>query len=236
MQSPLDIDPGPGEILLYGNTGFDGYIARYNTCIPYFFEESATICEGDTYDFHGTILTEGGYYLAEYTTVDNCDSVYELVLSENVIESGIYVEDTILTAYWSAEYTYQWLDCDDGMSPIPGANDVSYGVTTTGSYAVLITFGDCQETSDCYTVEIEEPVGFPEEFNTDWLLWNGLNNWIISSDQPAQVQVFDMQGQAVYNSTINGTTGLSTGQLAAGWYIIKYSTDLYQDSRKILVY
>ena len=96
--------------------------------------------------------------------------------------------------------------------------------------------GPCSEISACVTVDIEEPVGFSEELHADWLLWNGLNNWIISSDQPAQVQVFDMQGQTVYNSTINGTTELSTGQLAAGWYILKYSTDLYQDSRKILVY
>ena len=64
MQSPLDIDPGPGEILLYGNTGFDGYIARYNTCISYFLEESATICAGETYDFHGTVLSEAGEYVA----------------------------------------------------------------------------------------------------------------------------------------------------------------------------
>ena len=236
MQSPLDIDPGPGEILLYGNTGFDGYIARYNTCISYFLEESATICAGETYDFHGTVLSEAGEYVASFTTVDGCDSTFELSLVIHDIDITITSDDTVLNAVYSPDYSYQWLDCNDGMTPVEGATEAVFSATESGSYAVEITWGPCSEISACVTVDIEEPVGFSEELHADWLLWNGLNNWIISSDQPAQVQVFDMQGQAVYNSTINGTTELSTGQLAAGWYILKYSTDLYQDSRKILVY
>ena len=80
MQSPLDIDPGPGEILFVRKHRFDGYIARYNTCISYFLEESATICAGETYDFHGTVLSEAGEYVASFTTVDGCDSTLNFLL------------------------------------------------------------------------------------------------------------------------------------------------------------
>ena len=111
---------------MYGNTGFDGYIARYNTCISYFLEESATICAGETYDFHGTVLSETGEYVASFTTVDGCDSTFELSLVIHDIDITITSDDTVLNAVYSPDYSYQWLDCNDGMTPVEGATEAVF--------------------------------------------------------------------------------------------------------------
>ena len=44
---------------------------------------------------------------------------------------------------------YQWLLCDNGFEVIPGATNAIYEVSTSGSYAVVLTRGGCSDTSDC---------------------------------------------------------------------------------------
>lgn len=44
--------------------------------------------------------------------------------------------------------TYQWINCADN-SPVSGATNRTYTVTTAGSYAVIIDNGTCADTSAC---------------------------------------------------------------------------------------
>jgi hypothetical protein len=47
--------------------------------------------------------------------------------------------------------TYQWLDCNNGNQPIPGATGQTFTPSAiTGNYAVQITNGSCVNTSDCF--------------------------------------------------------------------------------------
>ncbi len=50
--------------------------------------------------------------------------------------------------------TYQWIDCDNNNAPISGETDQSFTATTTGNYAVVITDGQCVDTSDCVNLEV----------------------------------------------------------------------------------
>ncbi len=47
---------------------------------------------------------------------------------------------------------YQWLDCDNGYTPITGATQKNYLPSTTGNYAVRITQNNCNTTSNCVFV------------------------------------------------------------------------------------
>ena len=49
----------------------------------YFFPETATICQGDTYLWHDYEYTTAGIYYDSLTTLTSCDSVYELTLTVN---------------------------------------------------------------------------------------------------------------------------------------------------------
>ena len=48
--------------------------------------------------------------------------------------------------------TYQWIDCNNGNTPIPGATGQSYTNESGGNFAVIITRNGCTVTSACTTV------------------------------------------------------------------------------------
>ena len=68
----------------------DGYdsIIIYRVQVRYSFkkETSVEINEGETYDFHGQILSSAGIYYDSLQTINGCDSVYILNLS---LKSGL---------------------------------------------------------------------------------------------------------------------------------------------------
>ena len=48
---------------------------------------------------------------------------------------------------------YQWIDCIGNVS-IPGATNQSFTTTEiSGTYAVIVSLGQCADTSDCFTVD-----------------------------------------------------------------------------------
>jgi hypothetical protein len=48
---------------------------------------------------------------------------------------------------------YQWIDCITNVS-IPGATNQSFTTTEiSGTYAVIVSLGECADTSDCFTVD-----------------------------------------------------------------------------------
>jgi dienelactone hydrolase len=60
--------------------------------------------------------------------------------------------DTLIAA--EANASYQWIDCGSGL-PIAGAVQQSFVPSASGSYAVQLSRGDCeQETSDCIDVTV----------------------------------------------------------------------------------
>lgn len=61
---------------------------------------------------------------------------------------------------WNAD-SYQWLSCPS-YSPIPGAIFGEFIPSTSGSYAVEVTKGECKDTSGCWDIFI---VGQPEYLN-----------------------------------------------------------------------
>jgi len=48
--------------------------------------------------------------------------------------------------------SYQWINCDNGNSPVAGANAQSYTATVNGNYAVKISQNGCEQTSSCIAV------------------------------------------------------------------------------------
>lgn len=47
---------------------------------PYYENEFVSICEGETYDNNGALLSESGLYETYYEAVDGCDSIFQLQL------------------------------------------------------------------------------------------------------------------------------------------------------------
>lgn len=85
------------------------------------------------------------------TNATGCDSVVTLNLTIPVVDVSIASNLTVLTAN-QENASYQWLDCNNGMTPIPNENGQSFNAQSNGSYAVEITYDNCTDTSACELV------------------------------------------------------------------------------------
>lgn len=74
--------------------------------------------------------------------------------SQNAFTTNVTVGNASLLADRTlAGTTYQWLDCDNGNSPIPNATSQVYTPPlVNGHYAVQLTTNGCVSVSDCYSL------------------------------------------------------------------------------------
>jgi hypothetical protein len=97
--------------------------------------------------------TVTGSYAVIISTPDNCTvtSACTEVLICNV-NAGVNNNSGILMAVIQAGAAYQWINCDNNNTPITGATGSAFTPTVSGNYALMVTIGDCSDTSDCQYV------------------------------------------------------------------------------------
>jgi hypothetical protein len=117
-----------------------------------------TLCYGDGMWLEGEFRTETGTYYDTLTGAMGCDSV---IITNLTILPQIDVSVTIAGNMFTVGEmgaSYQWVDCTNDYTPIPGETNQSFYPISSGYYAVIVTQGMCTDTSDCYY--------FPEGFST----------------------------------------------------------------------
>jgi hypothetical protein len=170
----VDATPTTGtdnpEDVMYTSIGFKDVLHSSNTYVGFInitCESEATtltetICSGDSFTVGTSTYNTSGTYTDVLTTLNGCDSTITLNLTVEDINSTVTLAGVTLTATQSGG-TYQWVDCGNGNLPIGGATNQSYTATANGSYAVVLTFNGCSETSSCTvvtTVGVEEISNF----------------------------------------------------------------------------
>ena len=121
--------------------------------------EEITICASDApYIFGGQVLTKSGTYSETFQTIHGCDSVVSLKLKIKTVDVSVIQNRNLLTAQATIA-AYQWLDCNNGNTPIAGETNQSYMADKNGNYAVEVTQDGCVEISACYLINA---VGFME--------------------------------------------------------------------------
>lgn len=145
--------PGTYTFELASSVGCDSVVILTLVGLPNVFTEiSASICDGESYDFNGQILVESGIYTAAFPAANGCDSTVLLSLTVNTVNTGVSQDGATLTAA-AVGATYQWINCA-GNQPIAGATGASYTADETGNYAVVVTQNGCTATSTCVFVEV----------------------------------------------------------------------------------
>jgi hypothetical protein len=113
--------------------------------------EIANICAGESYTYNGTAYSTPGTYSFYFPLGNGCDSTSHFILNTITVDTSLLANNTVLTATGTAT-NFQWVQCDNNYSIIAGATQASYTVTANGDYAVIITNGNCVDTSRCVTV------------------------------------------------------------------------------------
>jgi subtilisin-like proprotein convertase family protein len=104
-----------------------------------------------------TVNATGNYFVrgeGACTLPENCVAV---VVSNTVTNTGITNNQNQLSASQNGA-AYQWINCINN-SEIAGATAQSFTPTQNGQYAVIVTFNNCSDTSNCLTIST---VGIPE--------------------------------------------------------------------------
>ena len=87
-----------------------------------------------------------------YTTPGGCDSTFALDLVINPSPSTVVTQAGATLSAAQAGAVYQWVDCDNGNTPVSGATAQSFTPSTDGNYAVEIDLNGCVATSTCYAI------------------------------------------------------------------------------------
>jgi len=116
---------------------------------------SATISISSCYSFTSPSGNYTWYTSGLYTdTIPNtsgCDSIITINLVIETVDTSVTVSpDTTSLAANASGATFQWLDCNNGFSPIAGETSQTFNSIGNGSYAVEVTQNGCVDTSACY--------------------------------------------------------------------------------------
>lgn len=162
--------------------------------------EVVNSCGDFTWPVSGQTYSASGSYVYAINNSTNCDSILTLDLTVEGISSQItYLNHGAILQADPAFTSYQWVDCDNGNAPIAGATNSTFTPTENGNYAVIVSAGNCNETSNCLRID---NVGLennaidmvniypnPSKGNVEMSFSNTI--------EQANVRVFDMTGKIV---------------------------------------
>lgn len=192
--------------------------------------EVVSACDTYTWAANGTTYTTGG----TYTSTTNCVTrTLNLTINASPSNATTQSGDTLSATETGA--TYQWLLCDGSFTPISGATSQSYLVTAIGSYAVDITKNGCTVRSACVNVTALGNATF------DLTKLSYYPNPVLDmltvrySENITSIDVYDLSGRRVKNSTSNNTeVTLNMSDLAASVYVVKVYTEGKSSEFKIV--
>jgi len=196
-------------------TATDGSIdvtATGNGTITYSWSNGAT-----TEDLSGLGI---GTYIVTVTDDANCPSFQTFIITGPVYSATSSQDGATLTADISGA-TYQWINCTTGAI-IVGEVAQMYTVTANGSYAVIVTEGQCSDTTDCITVNnVGTAEWMPETtINVYPNPSNGI--FFIESPEASTYVLYDSYGKIISTDNfIKGLNKIDTSTEEVGVYFLR---------------
>ncbi|MBI2259712.1 MAG: PKD domain-containing protein [Flavobacteriia bacterium] len=196
---------------------------------PTFGSETQSACDSYTWPLDGQTYYETGSYFATIPNALGCDSLVTLDLTINAIDNSVSVVGITITAN-EVDAQYQWLDCNNGNTPIVGANLQSFTPTQNGLYAVRITKNSCTEESDCVTIS---SVGINESTSSKIGIYpNPFENFIMVNSESKNIKysISEISGKIVESNQMIQNSKINTAHLQKGIYII----ELFDNNDKVM--
>lgn len=196
-----------------------------------------TICSGEQVLFGSQTLSAAGTYTDTIPSLLSCDSLITLTLAVKSINNTIsFVNDTLKAS--NPNLTYHWIDCNNQNRIIPGATNQYYVPFVNTNYAVIVSDGDCIDTSNCLNINI----GL-DEFES-----NGLKIYpipfndvlIVNSENFGNVEtliIYNVEGKIVKTLSLANETQarVNTEKLPVGVYYLEIKNQKAIKSRKKLL-
>lgn len=129
-------------------------IISINLALHHSATDSVTLsaCKSFTSASGNYTWTTSGTYLDTISTIKGCDSVITYNLTLHTIDTTIFKASDTLKANAGGTTSYQWVDCSNGFTAIPGETKRNFLAQRNGSYAVIISDSICSDTSACINI------------------------------------------------------------------------------------
>lgn len=163
---------------------------------------------------------------------NGCSGTDTVQLAVDMINASITVENDTLIADNSGN-SYQWVSCDSSYTSIPGATSTSFYPSSNGSYALILSDGNCTDTSTCKSslpnsVWNNVGSGFPNVINGIHFV-DSAKGWAVTAS--GQILHFSPDNA---NSTIQLDTtvtlhSIEFGNDSTGWVVGANGTVLFTE-------
>jgi hypothetical protein len=204
-----------------GCSGTDSLVVSVHP--DYLFNDNASICNGESYSWHGSLYQTAGTYYDSLVTIQGCDSVFVLDLSVSLVDVTLTVQDPVITANATGA-TYQWLDCNNGYAIIPGQTEQTFTATSNGNYAVAVTQAVCTDTSQCVQIV---SIGMSEGNSTRFSVYpNPVVEFLTIRSMHKEtdllrIEVLDLIGKTLFASRFIDQVSIPMTSFPAGMYLLK---------------
>ncbi|MEX1191898.1 MAG: T9SS type A sorting domain-containing protein, partial [Brumimicrobium sp.] len=185
-------------------------------------------CDGPTTGTHNATLPIISNTTITWTYEDASGNTS--TQTQEVIISGINTNVTINEPSLVADndnqgVTYQWINCEG--NPIQEATNQTFLPDENGSYAVIVTEGNCTDTSECASITT---VGLAELKNSEFSLYPNPTNgkFTVKSDYLGNdYQILDAQGRLVQKgATTSSKMQLELLDAQKGVYYLKINNTI----------
>lgn len=135
---------------------------------------SESICQGQSYNFYGQILTTAGVYTHSLTTSKGCDSILTLTLTVNPLPTvtiageSSFCQDDFATLSANGASDYQWDDGGTGSSitvNTSNANTLTYSVTGRDNNGCSNTANRTVTINPTYNITVYDTICDGESYN-----------------------------------------------------------------------
>jgi Secretion system C-terminal sorting domain/Beta-propeller repeat len=124
-------------------------IINLNLTINPTYTNTVTLSDCKPIIFNQITYTNSGVYYDSLLSVAGCDSITQININITAVPIANFVNASNTLTAVTPSLTYQWVNCNDGISIIPGQTNMTFSPTQSGNYALIQGNGNCSDTSEC---------------------------------------------------------------------------------------
>lgn len=248
----VDFDPGPSPYNLVSTDYSDLFMAKLNPsglfqwaigmggiggdhCFGIFSDQVGNVYS--TGSFFSTVDFDPGPDTALLISPGNNFDAFIYKLTQCAVDVQTTQIGNTMSAVANGS-SYQWVDCNNNYSPIPGATAQSFSPPANGNYAVIIQTGKCRDTSQCIAIT-EIGVGLEDltREHLPILFPNPANEQVnVLLGKEAQIQLLSCVGAILFSDRFQaGQHILHVKDLPVGVYYVRIDSGHQRFVKKLVL-